>query len=104
MAMASCKNAHPLADINLIQLDDNKFEFELPNNTKKLHDLKIVIQEVNDKIIYLASTDTIGNNYMFAVRKYVVDKKITTDSESIFSFSVNKLKNKVSDLKSKRRS
>ena len=81
---------------NLVSIDSNHFEFELPKESKELNnDFKEVMLEVNNKIIYLALCDTNDSKYLFMVSKYIAPNKMTI--EAAFNQSVNTATNFNSD-------
>jgi hypothetical protein len=95
LILFSCSN-NISKNRNLVSIDSNQFEFELPKESKELNnDFKEVMLEVNNKILYLALCDTNNSKYLFMVSKYIAPNKMTIDAA--FNQSVNTTTNLDSD-------
>ena len=84
--LVSCTN-NITENKNLIRIDSNQFEFELPKESKEVDDdLKNLMLELNNNILYLAICDTNDSKYLFVVSKYIAKNKISI--EEAFTQSV----------------
>jgi hypothetical protein len=81
---------------NLIRIDNNQFEFELPDESKELDDdFKNIMLQQNNNILYLALCDTNKSKYLFIVSKYIANDKMSI--EDAFDRSVKTTTNFNSD-------
>lgn len=81
---------------NLIRIDNNQFEFELPDESKELdEDFKNLMLQQNNNILYLAICDTNKSKYLFTVSKYIAKDKMSI--EDAFNQSVKTTTNFNSD-------
>ena len=84
--VVSCKN-NITESKNSIIIDNNHFEFELPDESKELDgDFKNIMLQQNDNILYLAQCDTSNSKFLFMVSKYIAKDKISI--EDAFNQSV----------------
>ena len=86
--LVSCTNQHQIDKSRLSMIDNNKFKFELPPNSKESpEDFKALLQQMNDAIIYLAICDTGKTNTLLSVAKYYAEEKMTI--KEAYQLSVN---------------
>ncbi len=81
----SCNN-HISSNSKLVQIDNNKFEFELPKDSKEFEgELKNSLIEMNSNILYLALCGTKNSRYWFSVSKYISEYKTSIEEAFIES-------------------
>ena len=97
MIVTSCSN-NISDNRNIISIDSNHFEFELPNDSKELEDLKKIMLELNGNILYLAVCDTNDSKNLFMVSKYIAPNKMSIEDafaqsvETTTNFNIDSLK------------
>ncbi len=93
--IVSCKN-NIIESKNSIIIDNNHFEFELPDESKELDgEFKNLILQQNNNIVYLALCDTNKSKYLFTVSKYIARDKMSI--EEAFTQSLETTTNLNSD-------